>query len=511
MPSIWQEATVDEVKMAAENAAAAFHVYRGESYESRADFLETIAEEINNLGDGLLDCYAEETGLPLPRAMGERTRTTNQIKMFAEVVREGYFLDCTIDTANPQRAIPKPDIRSLNIPIGPVAVFGASNFPLAFSTAGGDSISALAAGCTVVHKAHPAHPLTCDLVNSAIQKAIARCDMPPHTFQMLQAESHEIGTRLVQEPAIQAVGFTGSYRAGRILHDVAHLRYQPIPVFAEMGSSNPFFVLPGALNDNKKVEIIGWDFIGAMCLGTGQFCTKPGLIFILKHFSCEKLYDKFTEFLTAKIPDTMLTQGIQQAYYEGIDRLSKDDRFICVAKSLCSKQSMTETKGEPYIFKAKAKEFLADHLLEEELFGPCSIIFEAEDPEELLRCAEKLSGHLTVTVHGSVQDFNENLELMDVVSQKAGRVVINGVPTGVEVCNAMIHGGPFPATTAPASTSVGTKSINRWLRPMCYQNAPQNILPEAIQDENPLGIVRNIDGILSTLDMREFMMQHGSK
>jgi len=512
MPAIFEEATADDVRDACNRASMAFPIYRSEPLEQRARFLETIASEIEGLGDKLIQTCMEETGLPQMRLNGERGRTTGQLRMFAEVVREGLFLDSTIDTPDSNRKpIPKPDLRMMNVPIGPVAVFGASNFPLAFSVAGGDTASALAAGNPVVVKGHPAHPYTSQLVSEAILRAVERCDLPKGTFEFLQGIDNEVGTRLVQEPAIQAVGFTGSYQAGRTLTDIASNRLQPIPVYAEMGSSNPFFILPGALGKPSQIHDIAKGLATSIMLGVGQFCTQPGLIFMQK----DKGYDAFVELLAEevanKVPETMLTKSIADNYNRRVEETILDTRYQLIAQStLTGASGVAACAGPAALLQTTAREFLNDHTMEEEIFGPSSIIVLAENEKEMLQCAMKLGGHLTVTMHGTSDDFNTYPELVDFIQDKAGRVVFNGYPTGVEVCNAMIHGGPFPATTVPRSTSVGKKSIDRFLRPICFQNAPQAVLPDALQDENPLGIVRNIDGILTTEPMSEFLLKYAS-
>jgi len=510
MPAMFEEATVDDVKEACTKAAMAFPIYRSEPLEHRAVFLETIASEIEGLGNTLIQTCMEETGLPQPRIAGERGRTCGQLRMFAEVLREGLFLDATIDTPDPKRTpLPKPDIRMMNVPIGPVAVFGASNFPLAFSVAGGDTASALAAGNPVVVKGHPAHPYTSQLVSEAILRAVEKCELPPGTFGFLQGIDHEVGVRLVQEPHIQAVGFTGSYRAGRALTDIANARVQPIPVYAEMGSSNPFFIFPGVLGRKDTVHDIAVGLGTSATLGVGQFCTQPGLVFVLKDRGLDQLLKVLADDIAGRVPESMLTKDISDNYSRRMEELMLDSRFQLVAASAgTGAAGLTACGGAPAIFRTTAKEYLSDYTIEEEIFGPCSIICVADSLTEMLRCAERLAGHLTCTVHGTSEDLNENLELLDVLQDKAGRLVFNGYPTGVEVCNAMVHGGPFPATTIPRGTSVGKKSIDRFLRPICYQNAPHAALPDVLQDDNPLGIVRNIDGVLTTDNMRDFLLSY---
>lgn len=479
LPTAFTEATTQEVAEAAALASQAFDAFRATTPESRALFLEAIAEEILALGDTLLERAAAETALPAPtRLTGERGRTCNQLKLFAAVVREGSWVDARIDHGNPERTpFPKPDVRSCLLGLGPVAVFGASNFPLAFSTAGGDTASALAAGCPVVCKAHPAHPGTTELVSRAILAAAEKTGMPDGVFSMVHG-GIEVGTALVSDPHIKAVGFTGSLGGGRALYNAAAARPEPIPVYAEMGSINPVFMLPGALAE--RAETIGTGLAGSITLGVGQFCTNPGLILAESGEATDTFVASTVAALNESADGTMLTAGINAAYEAGVSGLAVKTKRL------------TET-GQAAFFQTDALTFLSDPELAHEVFGPSSLMVTGTRAE-LLKIAENLEGHLTATVHGTDEDLSGAADLIAVLEKKVGRIVINGFPTGVEVCHAMVHGGPYPATTDPRSTSVGTAAILRFARPVCYQNMPDALLPAALQEDNPLGLSRLVDG-----------------
>ncbi|WP_089317296.1 aldehyde dehydrogenase (NADP(+)) [Pontibacter ummariensis] len=488
----FREASLEEIDEAIQEAAKAFQEYRNKTGQEKAELLEAIAEEIMALGEGLITRCMEETGLPEARLVGERGRTVNQLKLFAQLLREGSWVDARIDTADPERKpLPKPDIRSMLRPLGPVGVFGASNFPLAFSVAGGDTASALAAGCTVVVKAHQAHPGTSEMVGRAIQRAMQQCHMPEGTFSMVQGASTEVGQAIVRHPQIKAIGFTGSFRGGKALFDEANKRVEPIPVYAEMGSTNPVFILPRALQERK--DNMARDLAASVTLGVGQFCTNPGLIF-LQDAAEEK---EFRQLLAQHIGDmsggVMLTSGIRGNYERGIEQLSKIKGVEVLAKG---KADTSACHGTAYLLHTSVQRFLEEEALEEEVFGPSSLTVTAKDKEELLQAAERLRGHLTVTVHGTEEDLLEHRDLIDVLEQKAGRLILNGYPTGVEVGYAMVHGGPFPATTDSRTTSVGAAAITRFARPVCYQAFPMALLPDELKDENPLQIWRLVNGAL---------------
>lgn len=483
----------NEVNRAVESAVSAFDTYRKKDNDKIADFLDQAAEEIMNLGDALLDRCHLETALPLPRLQGERGRTVGQLKLFASVVREGSWVDARIDTAIPDRSpLPKSDIRHMLLPLGPVAIFGASNFPLAFSVAGGDTASALAAGCPVVVKGHPAHPGTSEMVAGAIIKAAEVSGMPKGTFSLVQGNTNEVGQALVQHPNIKAVGFTGSFGGGKALFDLANARPEPIPVFAEMGSTNPVFILPGALKE--KAEDIAAGMVGSITLGVGQFCTNPGLAFVEKSAGA----DTFCDALAGKIKEapagTMLTPGISSAYEKGIQKTSGIGQVEAIAKG---KDGETPNSAVATVFKTSIDNFGQNQDLAHENFGPSNVLVEADTKDQILEAAKKLEGHLTATVHGTPDDLLEYRELFEVLEKKVGRVVVNGYPTGVEVCHSMVHGGPYPATTAPQSTSVGTNAIRRFARPVCFQDYPGALLPKALSDSNELDIWRLVNGELT--------------
>lgn len=485
--------TKDQIDAAVSSAVSAFDVYRKKDKDSIADFLDRAAEEILNLGDALLERCHLETALPLARLTGERGRTMNQLKLFASVVREGSWVDARIDTAVPDRApTPKSDIRHMLIPIGPVAVFGASNFPLAFSVAGGDTASALAAGCPVVFKGHPAHPGTSEMVAGAIIAAAAATGMPEGTFAILQGNTNAVGEALVKHPDIKAVGFTGSFGGGKALFDLANSRPEPIPVFAEMGSTNPVFILPDILE--QKAEALAAGMAGSITMGVGQFCTNPGLAFIQKSGAA----DVFSKELTSKINEapaaSMLTAGIKAAYDNGVKQTLSSGDVEAMATGPAGSAS---NSAEARIFKTSIQNFNQNSILAEETFGPSNVLVEAQTKEQILEAARNLEGHLTATVHGTNKDFEGYKELFDILEKKVGRVVVNGYPTGVEVCHSMVHGGPYPSTTASQSTSVGTNAINRFARPVCFQDYPEFLLPDALNNDNPLDIWRMVDGQLT--------------
>lgn len=483
-------ASMEEVSQAVQKAKDAFDVYRRKSPNAIALFLEQIGDEIVNLGDALLERCHLETALPLARLQGERGRTVNQLKLFATVLREGSWVDARIDTAIPDRSpVPKPDIRHMLIPLGPVAVFGASNFPLAFSVAGGDTVSALAAGCPVIVKAHPAHPGTSQMVAAAIEKAIKASEMPDGIFSLVQGNTNEVGEVLVRHPDIKAVGFTGSFKGGKALFDIANARPEPIPVFAEMGSTNPVFILPKILE--KKSEKIATGLATSITLNGGQFCTAPGLTFIEKSENTSDFNAVLIEKIHEVPATTMLTSGIYNAYHTKLENTLSKNLIQEVAKGQTSIEPNTAVAR---ILKTTLKAFSENSDFEEENFGPSNIIVEATSKNDILEAAKSLKGHLTATVFGTDEDFAEYSELFEILEKKVGRIILNEYPTGVEVCHSMVHGGPYPATTASQSTSVGANAIKRFARPICFQNYPDSLLPEALKTENPLNIWRLRNG-----------------
>ncbi len=488
----YRDATGSEVDRAFKEAERAFRVYRRKAPQEKAAFLERIGEVIIELGDELIERCMRETGLPRARLQGERGRTVNQLRLFAQVVREGSWVDARIDRAVPDREpVPKPDLRRMYIPLGPVGIFGASNFPLAFSVAGGDTASALAAGCPVVVKAHPAHPGTSEMIGNAIVIAALETGMPEGVFSMLHGVSNHVGMAMVNHPAAKAIGFTGSFAGGKALYDAAVRRPEPIPVYAEMGSTNPLFILPGALEE--RGDAIAEGLVGSVTLGVGQFCTNPGLVFLPPGMEeeCEAFVKKVSELMSKAVPGTMLTEKIKTSYDGGISKLQEVKGVSLVAKGepgagLCG--------GVPHVFTVEVEDFLKSRQLEDEVFGPSTLLVFSSFMEELLEAAEGLKGHLTATLHCAAGELEENRELVDILELKAGRLVLNGFPTGVEVCASMQHGGPFSATTDSRSTSVGTAAITRFARPVCYQGFPASMLPEELKDSNPRGISRLVDG-----------------
>lgn len=459
---------VDQAVKAAEDA---FETYAYSTREERAAFLDAIAEEIDARGDAITEIGSQETGLPEARLIGERGRTTGQLRLFAAHIRKGDYLDRRHDEALPDRKpLPRSDLRMVQRPIGPVAVFGASNFPLAFSTAGGDTAAALAAGCPVVVKAHDAHPGTGEIVASAIDAAIKRCGVHPGVFSLVHGGSRDVGQALVQHPLIKAVGFTGSLGGGRALFDLCAQRPEPIPFFGELGSVNPMFMLPKAVATRGEAIAKGW--VGSLTMGAGQFCTNPGIVVLLKGADADKFVETATEALSGVGPQTMLTDGIAKAYRDGATRIAGTEGVRSVLTSTCDLRNAT-----PYLFQTTAKDWLDNHVLGEEVFGPLGLIVIAESEDEMVAMARSLSGQLTASLHVDAGDEALGKRLMPILERKAGRVLANGFPTGVEVADSMVHGGPYPASTNFGATSVGTLSIRRFLRPVCYQDIPAALLP----------------------------------
>ncbi|WP_236645479.1 aldehyde dehydrogenase (NADP(+)), partial [Aidingimonas lacisalsi] len=475
-----------DVERACELAEAAYATYRETSLEDRAVFLETIASEIEAIGDQLTERGVAETGLPEARLQGERGRTCGQLRLFANVVRAGEWLDVRIDPALPDREpMPRVDLRQRHVALGPVAVFGASNFPLAFSVAGGDTASALAAGCPVVVKGHSAHPGTSELVGRAIQRAVKACGLPEGVFSLLFGSGNEIGQALVADPRIQAVGFTGSRRGGNALMATAQARPQPIPVYAEMSSINPVFLLPEALK--ARGGQIAEGFVGSLNMGAGQFCTNPGLVIGVKGADLDAFIDAAGEGVKGSAAQTMLTPGIHGAYDDGVGALAGHPKVRDIARGQVGDGPNTCQSG---LFVASAVDFLADEALQAEVFGASALIIECADVDEMQRVAAQVEGQLTVTLQMDDGDAATAKALLPTLERKAGRILANGWPTGVEVCHAMVHGGPYPATSDSRTTSVGSAAIHRFLRPVCYQNLPGTLLPTALQDDNPLKVTR---------------------
>jgi alpha-ketoglutaric semialdehyde dehydrogenase len=479
-----------DVEHACRLASEAFAPYRETVPEARATFLETIAERILELGDGLVETACAESGLPAARISGERGRTVEQLRMFASVVRAGDWADVRIDPVQPARQpLPRPDLRLRKVGLGPVAVFGASNFPLAFSTAGGDTASALAAGCPVVVKGHPAHPGTSALVASAICAAVLACDLPEGVFQHLNGPGNDLGAALVSDPRIKAVGFTGSRAGGLALVARAALRREPIPVYAEMSSVNPVFLLPNALAD--CAESLGDAFIASLTLGAGQFCTNPGLVFAIAGAELARFELAAAAALAKARASTMLTHGIHQAYLAGVTRLANSDHVELLARGGAGEGG---NQGQGALFAVDAATFRRESMLREEVFGSSAVVVRCPNMETMVALAGELDGQLTGTLHFADGDTEVARKLLSALEDRCGRILFNGWPTGVEVCHAMVHGGPFPATSDGRSTSVGSLAIDRFLRPICYQDVPDDLLPDALRQANPLGFPRLVDG-----------------
>ena len=490
----FHEATAQEIDRALSLAAKAFPILQASNPEAVAGLLEAIAVEIEALGDALVDQASTESGLPKDRLTGERGRTVNQLRLFAKLVTEGSFVDARIDTALPDRKpLPRPDLRRMLIPIGPVAVFGASNFPLAFSVAGGDTASALASKNPVIVKAHPAHPGTSEMVAGAIVRAIQKSGLPEGTFSMVHAADPQISGLLVTHPETKAVAFTGSERAGRAIYNLASQRPEPIPAYVEMGSNNPIFILPGALASSTD-SIVGGLF-RSINMGVGQFCTSPGVI-VGKD---EELFQQFGEKLAALFekgaPGTMLHPAIMDAYNHAVERRAKTAGVSAVRSSEVPNNFKTQTT--PVLFETTSEAWLKSPELADEVFGPSAVLVRSTSKEDLLRIARDWKGTLTASLFGTPEDLQENQELVSVLQNKAGRLLFNEFPTGVEVTHAMHHGGPYPATGDAKFTSVGTASILRFLRPVCFQNFPEQSLPSELRNENPRQIWRLVNGELT--------------
>ena len=490
-PCFFCEATVANVDEAVKKASAAFRIYKHLPSANRVKFLEAITVEINNIRETLVNIAMRETHLPQPRLNGEIDRTIGQINLFANLLKEGSWVNAIIDRAIPDRQpLPKPQLCLMERPLGPVAVFGASNFPFAFSVAGGDTISALAAGCPVVYKAHFGHPVTSELVGNCIVEAAKTTGMPDGVFSLIHGQTIEGGQALVNHPMIKAVGFTGSLRGGRALFDLAVKRDEPIPVYAEMGSVNPVFLLPGKLNEDP--EGLAKSLVASNTLGVGQFCTNPGIILMVKSDGTNKFLAQYAESLAAANGGLMLTDAIYGAYCKGVSGLASMPSLKSLGKGKSDINHAT-----PQAFSVSGTDFLKDKSLFEEHFGPVALLVVADDEKQLLEIAEQIPGQITTSVWANLVDGLAHKDLFDVLEEKAGRVMINNVPTGVEVAHAMQHGGPYPATTDSRTTSVGSQAIYRFVRPVCFQNFPQELLPLELQNSNPLNIWRKIDGQLT--------------
>lgn len=471
---VFYEATNEEINDAVSGATNAFPIFSKVPHSQRAAFLRAIAVEIEQLGDLLLETASVETGLGIERLRGERARTVNQLKAFASFIEDGKWVRAIIDRAEPDRKpLPKPDLRQMQIPMGPVAVFGASNFPLAFSVAGGDTASALASGCPVVFKAHPAHPATCELVAVAIMRAVEQSELPAGTFSMLHGRSHRVGGTLVMHPNVKAVAFTGSFRGGKALYDQAVRRPEPIPVYAEMGSVNPVLILPSVARRNQAQ--LAKQLAGSITLGSGQFCTNPGLLLMTDGEDTRGFLSALGAELAGIPAATMLTSSIRDAYVSGI----RTQRSVAGVLPLTDSPAVAPT---PHLATVSAADASAHPHVLEEVFGPSSVAVVAKTIPELLDFCHGLPGQLTATILGDEDEIGEAAPIIEVLRQKVGRIIFNGFPTGVEVSAAMVHGGPFPATTDVRSTSVGVTAIYRFTRPICFQNFPPALLPAELKD-----------------------------
>ncbi|MEO6313607.1 MAG: aldehyde dehydrogenase (NADP(+)) [Chitinophagaceae bacterium] len=494
LPGNFHYATSTELEKVLLLAEEGFAAYQKINDNARANFLDAIADEIMNLGDTLIERCTLETALPAARISGERARTCGQLKMFAQLLRDGWYADLRIDKAQPDRKpLPKSDIRRMLIGIGPVAVFGASNFPLAFSTAGGDTASALAAGCSVVVKAHSSHPGTNELISSAIITAAKKTGMPEGVFSSVYL-SHDAAVKLVEHPTIKAVGFTGSRTVGMILFNAAVRRPDPIPMYAEMSSVNPLIILENILVNNEK---IAKDLATSITMGVGQFCTNPGLIVVIDNDTSTKFLKELSIQINGIKPASMLNKNICKAYKAGVDFLQSSSSINLLGQS--EENAVQEySEARPVLHSISAKDFLANKDFSAEVFGPASLVVLCKTEDELLQVLSGMEGQLTATIHAGKGDEKLAVQIVDIMKQKAGRLIYGGYPTGVEVCHSMQHGGPFPSTTDARSTSVGTAAIQRFLRPVTFQDFPNDFLPDALKNENPLNALRLVDGEWST-------------
>jgi NADP-dependent aldehyde dehydrogenase len=484
-------AGAEDLERACALASEAFDSYRATSLEARAAFLEAIAENILALGDVLVARCVAESGLPRARIEGERGRTMAQLRMFAALVRSGDFLDARIDPAQPHRTpLPRVDLRLQNIALGPVAVFGASNFPLAFSVAGGDTASALAAGCPVIVKAHSAHPGTSELVGGAIRKAVADCGLPEGTFSLLFDSGRQIGQGLVCDHRIKAAGFTGSRAGGTALMRLAAARAEPIPVYAEMSSINPVLLFPHALAN--RAESIGKAFAASLVMGAGQFCTNPGLILAVDGPGLERFIGAAASALGEVAAATMLTPGIQQAYAAGVQAIAAHPGVTTEASGMAG----SPQRAQAMLFSTSAAVFRSHRQLQEEVFGAASLVVRCPDLAAMREIVEALEGQLTGALHIDEADYGDARGLLPALERRVGRILVNGFGTGVEVGHAMVHGGPYPSTSDGRSTSVGSAAIFRFLRPVSYQDLPEQLLPDALKASNPLALARRVDGVL---------------
>ena len=489
--TIFFEASDNEIQKATKLASDAFKIFKQVSAKKRSEFLIQISEELKLISTDIINIYCSETGLPETRCLGELGRTVNQLISFAELIKEGKYQEVSIDSPIPNRKpLPKPDLRKMLMPIGPVVVFGASNFPLAYSTAGGDTASALAAGCPVILKSHPMHAGTGELVSSAIIRAAKKTNMPNGVFSNLNSKGIEVGVKLVNSPHVKAVGFTGSLKGGRAIYDLASKRRHPIPVFAEMGSVNPVLIFPKKLE--KEYAELAKQYAKSITVGSGQFCTNPGIIISFESDDFDLFTKKLVEEIEQISPSCMLHPNIYNAYNSGLEKIKQNSNVSELTRDI----NITDKNSPKHVIShVSAENFMEDKSLQHEVFGPCSLIVSCQDDKEMYAVIESLEGQLTGTVLAENNDTFLTQEIIDALELKVGRIIFNGVPTGVEVCESMTHGGPYPASTDSRFTAVGINSIKRWLRPVSYQDFPQSLLPDELKNENPLNIKRNISGI----------------
>ena len=489
IPNEFFTATTSEVDEAMEKAASAFAIYKNIGGKERAAFLRDIADELTASAETLTPMAMAESGLPEARIKGETGRTCGQLRLFADLVEEGSYVDARIETAQPDRTpVPKPDLRSMQIPLGPVVVFGASNFPLAFSTVGGDTASALAAGCPVVVKGHPAHPGTSEIMAQAVIKAARNNNLPDGVFSLLFDSGIEVGVQLAKHDNAKAIAFTGSLKGGRALMDIAAARKNPIPVYAEMGSVNPTVLLPGILSE--KSDKIAAGLSASVTMGVGQFCTNPGLVLGIKDEGWDRFCSELKNQLANVAQGTMLTDGICTNYHSDLDEVCKREEIDVLLKT----DSVEQGKAGASLIRIKSSALRVTPELANEIFGPVSLLVECDSKDDLRETLSCLEGQLTASIHGNDNDLNENGDLITQLTALAGRVIYNAFPTGVDVSAAMVHGGPYPASSDGRSTSVGMQAILRFMRPVAFQGFPENTLPTALQSFNPLNIWQTVDG-----------------